>query len=339
MSLIKKTVALTGNKINGYITFVRIGYTSGAKIIINEKDCLFYMGIKISAQPQIFTLISAEKTEIQLSSFFSSLDQIGVIMLDSALNICATGGDKAIVNISMLKQHAKYCMSAQTDDDEKLTHQILTTSKIDSDKYQKSSHQKQNNDEKYPDSSTFSSNQLPSTISIETKIKNESCNNNICPVSSSFLNDEIVPPLNATSDQSESINSTMDSGVSQIRTQASADNNIFTIPSGDRFYQRVKSRIEELMTINPKEDNLESLIPDSRWAKIEYADDEYYVIGLLTNEGKTTHIAYGVPGIASNQPPKEAEDLCDFLPVPGILGFDGYWLLLQDIDNGTIIRN
>ncbi|MDD3946353.1 MAG: hypothetical protein PHI19_00745 [Clostridia bacterium] len=113
--------------------------------------------------------------------------------------------------------------------------------------------------------------------------------------------------------------------------------NPFNIPKAKNFYQAVRSRLEEIMTINPKEAELEKLIPDSEWVKVKYDGEDYYVVGRLYENNVVTYIGYGVPGVENVRPPREAEELCDFLPLPNKQGV-GYWLMFQKADDGTISR-
>ena len=92
------------------------------------------------------------------------------------------------------------------------------------------------------------------------------------------------------------------------------------------------------MTANPREEELEKLIPESKWVKVFYDDEEYYVVGILSEAGEVTFLAYGVPGIEGIKPPKEAEELCDFLAIPGTVG-EGYWLMFQNAKNGDIMKS
>lgn len=115
-------------------------------------------------------------------------------------------------------------------------------------------------------------------------------------------------------------------------------NNPFNIPKAKNFYQSVRSRLEEIMTINPKESDLEIIIPDSDWVKVKYSGEEYYVVGRLYENNTVTYIGYGVPGIENVRPPKEAEELCDFLPLPDKQGV-GYWLMFQKAEDGTMSRD
>ena len=105
---------------------------------------------------------------------------------------------------------------------------------------------------------------------------------------------------------------------------------------GENFYINIRGKLEEIMTINPECKELERLIPDSKWVKVYYDEDEYYVVGILTEEGAVKYLGYGVPGVEGIRPPKEAEELCDFLASDG--EEEGYWIMLQKADNGELVK-
>ncbi|MBQ8178521.1 MAG: hypothetical protein IJ033_04930 [Clostridia bacterium] len=112
----------------------------------------------------------------------------------------------------------------------------------------------------------------------------------------------------------------------------------FNFIKGENFYKNVRTKLGEIMTANPREDRLEKAIPDSKWVKVYYDKDEYYVVGILTDEGDVKFLAYGVPGVKAVKPPKDAEELCDFLEIKGGLG-EGYWIMFQNAKNGEIVKS
>lgn len=116
------------------------------------------------------------------------------------------------------------------------------------------------------------------------------------------------------------------------------DNDILKRLGGENtnFYATAKDKINELFVIYPPDKNLESMIPDSKWVKISYDGEDYYVVGQLLNEGKLNFIGYGVPGIKAIQPPKITDGYADWLPVNNIKPYDGYWLIFQNAENGKM---
>lgn len=123
-----------------------------------------------------------------------------------------------------------------------------------------------------------------------------------------------------------------------------AESNIFNNNSmpkdAKNFYISIKDKLDELFVMYPREKVLEKMIPSSKWVKINYDKNDYYVAGVLVDDdGKSTHIAYGVPGYEGMTPPKETECICDWLPIKGMQKYQGYWLIFQSADTGEIIPN
>jgi len=107
------------------------------------------------------------------------------------------------------------------------------------------------------------------------------------------------------------------------------------------FFEKLKPQIDKLFEKNPIEDNLQNLIPNSKWAKIEYEDDgDFYVFGLLYDEDDDVrYVCYGVPAVFEEDPPKELSGFPIWLPLnkENDKGF-GYWLTYQDATTGEPVR-
>ena len=104
------------------------------------------------------------------------------------------------------------------------------------------------------------------------------------------------------------------------------------------FYQDVKGQLDELFTKYPEEEFLKDIIPNSKWAKISLDDGEYYVVGLIYDDGELKYICYGLPGL-SNQMPEEMGKYAKWLPVvPDDQNGFGYWLSYQDAKNGEQVE-
>ncbi len=107
------------------------------------------------------------------------------------------------------------------------------------------------------------------------------------------------------------------------------------------FFDRLKPQIDKLFENNPAEENLQSLIPSSKWVKVEYEDDgDFYVFGLLYDEeGNVKYVCYGVPAVFENEPPKELSGYPIWLALDknNARGF-GYWLTYQDASSGEPVR-
>ncbi len=150
-------------------------------------------------------------------------------------------------------------------------------------------------------------------------------------------NIEIMEPKTIESEQVEQTTEQQEN-VNETSKSTTTTPSPFNFIKGDNFYKNVRGKLNEIMTANPVEERLQAIIPDSKWVKVYYDKDEYYVVGILTDEGEVKFLAYGVPGVKSVKPPKDAEELCDFVEVKGGLG-EGYWIMFQDAKNGEIVKS
>ena len=107
------------------------------------------------------------------------------------------------------------------------------------------------------------------------------------------------------------------------------------------FYEKLRPQIEKMFAKNPVEDNLQTLIPDSKWAKVEYEDDgDFFVFGLLYDgHHDVKYVCYGVPAVFDSEPPKELSGFPVWLPLDKEKneGF-GYWLTYQDASTGDPVK-
>lgn len=105
------------------------------------------------------------------------------------------------------------------------------------------------------------------------------------------------------------------------------------------FYFRLKPQIDKLFEKYPVESNLQSLLPSSKFIKVEYEDDgDFYVFGLVyDNQGEVKYVCYGVPAVFEQGPPEELSGYPIWLPLDKEKGF-GYWLTYQDATTGEPVK-
>lgn len=104
------------------------------------------------------------------------------------------------------------------------------------------------------------------------------------------------------------------------------------------FYEKIWHKIEEMFDIYQHDSVLEDLVYDSAWIRIPYEDDGYYVIGVISDDGKPVFICYGIPQEKMTRPDKEIEDSCEWLPIDKAdVSGRGYWLVYQDAMTGENI--
>ncbi|MBP5466079.1 MAG: hypothetical protein J6Y43_00745 [Clostridia bacterium] len=105
------------------------------------------------------------------------------------------------------------------------------------------------------------------------------------------------------------------------------------------YYLTVKSELDGIFDKYPKESALENAIGGSRFAKIYYADEKYYVVGVIKENGKEKYICYGVPSRYRPTPPKELAGYCCFVPLSVFdLKGDGYFMMFQDACTGKCVH-
>lgn len=109
--------------------------------------------------------------------------------------------------------------------------------------------------------------------------------------------------------------------------------------NGAEFYNGIREKLDELFVIHPREELLDSLIPDSEWIKVAYDDNDYYTVGKIRENGRTVLLGYGVPGKKSVTPPKIADEIASWMDVENLPdGYDGYWLIFQDAVTGKVVN-
>ncbi len=108
----------------------------------------------------------------------------------------------------------------------------------------------------------------------------------------------------------------------------------------ESFYESMSDQIEDLFNSYPAEQNLEQLIPNSKWVKIDYENDgNYYVLGLIYEDIELKYIAYGVPGTFSENPPNGLNNYTQWLPTnPQTPTTDGYWVMYQNAQTGESVN-
>jgi len=104
------------------------------------------------------------------------------------------------------------------------------------------------------------------------------------------------------------------------------------------YFDSVKKELEDIFSKFKKEEILERCIADSRWVKIYYAEEKYYVVGVVKEDGNVKYVCYGVPAIYSDFPPISLKGYCSFLPLSVIKPKgEGYWMMFQDAITGECV--
>ncbi len=108
----------------------------------------------------------------------------------------------------------------------------------------------------------------------------------------------------------------------------------------ETFYDSISEDVDKLFSSHSEEEFLSQIIPFSKWVKIENEEnDDYYVLGLIYENDEVKYICYGVPGIYSENPPKELKGCAEWLPLDSTKENEyGYWITYQDAKSGENVK-
>lgn len=96
------------------------------------------------------------------------------------------------------------------------------------------------------------------------------------------------------------------------------------------FFERIKGEVERLFEENPRMVDLENAVENSKWIKINYGKEKYYVFGVVYDCGEALYLCYGVPAKSENKPKSFGRG--------GVLittEIAKYWVLYQDAKSGV----
>ncbi len=108
--------------------------------------------------------------------------------------------------------------------------------------------------------------------------------------------------------------------------------------AGGDFFGRMKDEIEKVLSSYPSERALEETVEDSRWVRINYGGDNFYVLGVIYGGGKPRYICYGVPSTDSRRPPESLSNLASYIPSSPENAEGGYWVMYQDAATGASVK-
>ena len=108
---------------------------------------------------------------------------------------------------------------------------------------------------------------------------------------------------------------------------------------GACYYDKVKGELNDLFSTHPAEEELEKCVPLSRWARVTFARNKYYTVGVISDEKRPKYICYGVPAEKRSEPPEAFKGKCSFLPL-SLFDPDGkgYWMMFQDAETGQCVK-
>ncbi len=107
--------------------------------------------------------------------------------------------------------------------------------------------------------------------------------------------------------------------------------------AGD-YYEKIKAEVDKLFREFPAEEELSLTVPDSKWVKINYDGDKFYVVGVISDGKRPVYLCYGVAG-RYGEKPEEIKEYCSFIPSsPYSLKGDGFWVMYQDAATGECLK-
>jgi hypothetical protein len=135
-------------------------------------------------------------------------------------------------------------------------------------------------------------------------------------------------------DEIESIiDNAIDDNIEEIEDVFREENKKLGDVEGKEFFELIADQVEDLFDNYPRVDELEELIPNSKWVKIDFENNgNEYVLGLIYDGFDLKYICYGVPGDKDNMPTHLGN--CQWLPLNPKLPSDGYWVIYQDATTG-----
>ena len=104
------------------------------------------------------------------------------------------------------------------------------------------------------------------------------------------------------------------------------------------FYSRVKSSLESIFSSYPAINNFDEIFYGSKFVKIHYADNKFYYVGKIFENGILKYICYGVEG-EYNSPFNDGNNTFTFIPKSkfNLMG-EGYFVIFQNAQNGEILN-
>lgn len=110
------------------------------------------------------------------------------------------------------------------------------------------------------------------------------------------------------------------------------------VPLAADFYDEIRPKMQKLFASAERMTVLENKMPDTKWVKVPYEKNGYYVVGIIGS--RPDYVAYGLPGKNASLPPEELGEGARWWAFdPEEEDGDGVWLLYQDARTGDSVRN
>lgn len=126
----------------------------------------------------------------------------------------------------------------------------------------------------------------------------------------------------------------------QSQTEIPSDEACATTCEGansGQYFESAQSKLVKLFESGTRFPTLENVIPHSKWVKINYTIDKYYVVGIVEKDFRPHYICYGIPGTYQN-PPEKLKGLASFIPSSLFnLCESGFFVMFQSALSGKRI--
>ncbi len=112
----------------------------------------------------------------------------------------------------------------------------------------------------------------------------------------------------------------------------------FTVDEENAAF-KIKENLEKLFSSYPEDFSLSKTLPHSKWVKINYSDDGYYLVGAIYKNDEPEYVCYGIPAKFNEKPPEELNGICCFIPLSVFdMQGDGYFVIFQSAVTGKCIH-
>ena len=129
---------------------------------------------------------------------------------------------------------------------------------------------------------------------------------------------------------------------SEERNDIEETQTLLDVETTTNFYALIQPQLDELFTKFPHFKELEELVANTEWVKVNYTPNEehHYILGKLYDGAEVTHLCYGIPSKSRfSAPPESLAEYCQWLPkkIEDEDG-EGYWVMYQNARTGENIK-
>lgn len=106
------------------------------------------------------------------------------------------------------------------------------------------------------------------------------------------------------------------------------------------FIVSEQKELDEIFNKFPPYTLLDGAFKQSKFVKITYYGEKYYVVGIVTCKNDEQFVCYGIPSVYSSAPPEELKNRCQFVPLSRFNPFgEGFFMMFQSAVTGECVLN